>query len=140
MDALWQDLRFTARSFRRQPGFTLVAVLTMALGISATTVIFSAVDALILKPLPVAAPERLVTVDEVRNGTVHTNFGIPSFSFDRYEAYRDASARAFSGLAAHRYSEGSLRTVESIALMRSSAIDPAALLTFPQCWRPPEPT
>jgi putative ABC transport system permease protein len=64
MDLLWKDIRYAIHSLRTRPGFALVAILTLALGIGATTAIFSVVNGVLLQPLPLQDPERLVMVWE----------------------------------------------------------------------------
>ena len=79
MNALFQDLRYGLRTLRNSPGFAAVAVLTLAIGIGANTAIFSFVDAILLKPLPYANPERIMRVLEKppgggRNGISALNY------------------------------------------------------------------
>ena len=88
MDGLSQDLRLGLRNVRRRPAFSLVVVVTLALGIGAVTAIFSAVDALLLRPLPVAAVDRLVYGMALREG-----FDPFATSLLDYELYR-TSARS----------------------------------------------
>lgn len=100
-DAVWQDLKFGARQLRLNPGFTAVAVLSLALGIGANTAIFQLVDAIRLRTLPVEKPEELAYVDFVKGAARSGWFSTRSARFTSvlWEQVRDQQ-QAFSGLAA----------------------------------------
>ncbi|NDQ55955.1 MAG: ABC transporter permease [Acidipila sp.] len=84
METLWQDLRYAARSLRKNAGFTAVAVLTLALGIGANTAIFSFVYGILLRPLPYAHPERLVVLEDYQ-----ANYGKAPSSYPEYVDWKD---------------------------------------------------
>jgi putative ABC transport system permease protein len=96
-----EDVRYAMRQFRHAPGFTATAVLTLALGIGATTAIFTLVHAVLLKSLPVAKPGELYRVGDNENccvnGGLQDNWSI--FSYDKYKTFRD-STQGFTELAA----------------------------------------
>src|SRR6202007_1310723 len=98
-----QDFRFGLRQLRKSPGFTLTAVLTLALGIGATTAIFTLVHAVLLKSLPVTTPEELYRIgDKVHccmwgGYTQWEEFSL--FNYELYKQFRDHTP-AFADLAA----------------------------------------
>ena len=98
LEDLSQDLRFGLRMLRRKPGLTVIILLTLTLGIGATTAIFSVIYAVLLRPLPYSHPERLVMLAE-RNASFHVmNITLPNFrdwqaqnrSFESIEGFRSA--------------------------------------------------
>ena len=94
MPDLWQDLRYAARTFWKQPAFASASVLTLGLGIGATTAIFSVVYGVLLKPLPFTEPDRLVSVRQLAPHGAGTNHGPAT-----YLTYRE-NQRAFEAIGA----------------------------------------
>ena len=94
---IWQDLRFAARMLTRSPGFTAVAVITLALGIGVNSAMFSLVNAVLLRPLPFKDPSRLVMLYETRPTGTHN-----AVSGHEFVAWRDRS-HVFEQIAMYNY-------------------------------------
>ncbi len=93
MGTLWQDLRFGLRMLAKNPGFTAIAVLTLALGIGASAAIFSVIYGVLLRPLPYPKPDQIVQMWEVSANGHRMSFAEPNFEDTRN------SAQSFDGLA-----------------------------------------
>ena len=104
MNTILQDLRFGFRRLLKRPGFTLVAILSLALGVGANTAIFSLINTVLLRPLPVADPKNVVSVS-----VLGKNDSILAFSYPNYLDFRDRN-EVLSGLIVHRFAPMSLRS------------------------------
>jgi predicted permease len=99
MSNLLQDLRFAIRQLRKSPGFALTTILTLALGIGATTAIFSLINAVLLRPLPFPEPSRLMAVGEIHTSV--SKFGpLDSLSYPDFFDWRTRN-RTFESLASY---------------------------------------
>ncbi|HJU65122.1 MAG TPA: ABC transporter permease, partial [Gemmatimonadaceae bacterium] len=113
------DLRLSARSLWRRPGFATTAVLTLALGIGVTTTMFGVVNTVVLRPLPYPAPERLVVLTEREA----THGRVEDVAATTFQDWRERS-RSFASLAAWRIEERALtgnEEPEQVAVLRVSA-------------------
>src|SRR5215472_3626212 len=95
LETLWQDLRYGARTLRRNPGFTCIAVLTLALGIGANTAIFSMVDWLMFQQLPIQDPKTLTYLGFNLGGPLHND---AQFSYPEYRQIAEEGGTAFDGM------------------------------------------
>src|SRR5436309_405471 len=108
METLLQDIRYALRGVRRRPAFAIVAVIILALGVGANTSIFTLINAVILKPLPVSKPEELVLFDDLPDEGSFTGDPWPGrwrrFSYSAYGYFREHD-RSFQELSAFRSGE-----------------------------------
>jgi predicted permease len=105
MSTFWQDIRYGARTLLKNPGFTVVAVLSLALGIGANTTIFTIVNAVFLTPLPFSRPAELVAVYTVDENAAGGFGGLLGVSNPNYRDYRDKN-EVLAGLAAYTFPLG----------------------------------
>src|SRR5215471_16850462 len=98
---MWNDLRFGMRMLKKQPGFTCIAVLTLALGIGATAAVFSLVQGVLLTPPPYRDPERLVLVSSLRSDNLRTERleATPAVQWLEWQQ----QAKSFDGIAAYAW-------------------------------------
>ena len=99
MTGLTQDLRYAVRALRRAPGFAAVSIVTLALGIAASTIVYSIVDGILLRPLPIADGDRVMLARETFNGQAgslawpnYLDFRDRQTSFERFAAWRGLTA------------------------------------------------
>src|SRR5262249_40364413 len=113
-----QDLRFAVRGLAKQPGFTLVAVVTLALGIGADTAIFTVADATLRRALPYPDPGALAFLTETRKEGDWTDIPL---TYPDFEDWRD-QARSFVAVAAHQEVGVKVRTSEGTELARAASV------------------
>jgi putative ABC transport system permease protein len=129
LEVLWQDLRYGLRMLLKNPGFTTVAVLTLALGIGANTAIFSVVNAVLLRPLPYDEPERLVWLWDTQPQLPTAPASLPDFldwkeqnrSFEQLAAFQSGNMFLNTGDGTRDTPVG-LVTPETFALFRAPPI------------------
>ena len=124
LDTLMQDVRYAARMLRKNPGFTLVVILTLMLGIGANTAIFNVVNAVLLRPLPFAHPERLVSIYEKS-----PEFGQSSVSYLNFLDWQKQT-RSFESLALWQERDFNLTGTGEAAHLQGVQISASFFSTF----------
>jgi len=97
MQTLWQDIRYGLRMLGKNPGFTAVVILTLALGIGANTALFSIVNGVLLNPLPYEQPDRLVALYSRTPEFTHSSISYPNFLDWRHDNHSFSALASFRG-------------------------------------------
>ena len=130
MDGLLRDIRYSVRSLRKRPGFSMVVVLVLALAIAASSSIFSIVNAVILKPLSFKEPNQLVWIWATRTTVPRAFFSIPNFSDTRDQNQTLADIAAFAIWPANLTGQGEAERLPGVRIsanaMQMLGVEPAA--------------
>jgi putative ABC transport system permease protein len=118
LETLWQDLCYGARTLSKKPGFSGIAVFTLALGIGANTAIFSVVNAVLLRPLPFADPDELIAVGQ--NDSLN-RARLTQFSFRNFADFREQS-QSFERLAAYYNTNFTLTGAREAVRLRGTVV------------------
>ena len=113
MQSVFQDIRFEFRQLMRKPGFTAVAILTLALGAGANALMFTVIDSVLLRPLPYPRSRQLVNIDSIQADGSHGSTSLPNFLDVQ------SQSRSFSGMAAYQEKSASLRLPHAEAVHSS---------------------
>jgi putative ABC transport system permease protein len=128
LETIFQDTRYALRMLRKNPGFTAVAVLTLALGIGANTAIFSIVYAMLLKPLPYSQPEQLLTVFEAQP---QAGVNATGWSYANFAELREQN-RIFSDMAGSQQHQLTLTGRGEPSVVNTSVVTPELFSVFGQ--------
>ncbi len=130
LESFWADLRYGMRTLRKNPGFATVAILTLALGIGANTAMFSAVNSVLLRPLPFTQPERLVQLWETESAVPQAPFAAPDFvdwraqnqTFDDMTIYTWPQSLNLSGAGEPEHISGILTQANFFSVLGSAPL------------------
>jgi putative ABC transport system permease protein len=118
MNSFWRDLRYGLRVFWQQPGFTLIVVLTLALGIGANSAIFSVINGVLLKPLPFPEPEQVVKLWESKQAGWQGSVSVPNL-----KDWREQNT-VFTKIAAFQYANYGLQAQDAPERVRAATVSP----------------
>jgi len=126
---LLQDFRYAARGLRQNPLFTIVAAASLAIGIGANTAIFTLLDQLLLRPLPIPAPQQLIQL-ELPGPRSGSTFASRAFSYPMYRDLRDGATGSFSGIAAQAAGGASFSTGDASQIVQVAVVTGNWFRTF----------
>ena len=125
IEQFWRDLVHSARMLIKRPGFTFVAIVTLALGIGANTAIFSLVRGVLLRPLPFSEPERLIGIRESKVGEGHNN----PMAWRSFAEFRD-KAQTLKVIAAYFQSSDDIEQGDGVVSVQGASVSHSYFKVF----------